>query len=146
MIRICCPHHKFGSTFNILPDSSFSLLLKLGRMRAVSSFLWIFYTKLNKSPKSQDYALHEVVHLHTILVTTKFKNIVILCIQGKMNIILVMLMNGLPATVKSREKNIILCEPNPVVSHYYKTFSSVPPFLFSWKYYQLMGKNAFIIR
>lgn len=64
-----------------------------------SSFQWIYYTKLHKSPKSQ-----EGLHRHTILVTTKFKYIVILCIQGKVNVILVMLMNSWPATVKSREK------------------------------------------
>lgn len=47
---------------------------------------------------------------------------------------------------KIKGKNVILCEPNPIVSHYYKTFSFVPPFLFSWKYCLLMGKKAFIIR
>lgn len=41
--------------------------------------------------------------MHIILVTAKFKYIVILCIQGKMNIILGMLMNGWPDTIKSRE-------------------------------------------
>lgn len=79
--------------------------------------------------------------MHIILVTAKFKCIVILCIQGKMNMLLGMLMNGWPATIKSREKNVILCEPNSIVSHYYKTFSSVSPFLFSWKYYLLMGEK-----
>lgn len=45
---------------------------------------------------------------------------------------------------KIKGKNVILCEPNPTVSHYYKTFSSVPPFLFSWKYYLLMGKKKLL--
>lgn len=44
---------------------------------------------------------------------------------------------------KIKRKNVILCKPNPIVSHYYKTFNSVPPFLFSWKYYPLMVKKCF---